>query len=496
MRTNEPPLVLIYKLIYQNAFQNTKLFSLIINRDLDRESKSTYNNLQLIAHDSGTPTLHTQLNLIFNLTDINDCTPQFLTNTTIYNINENNPIGYKIGRLLAGDDDLGVNAQIEYRVVNETDLLIIDSRNGEMSLNQSIDFERLNIHQQKNLTTIDLEFSIEIHDHGNPIRSNQMKIILRIHDLNDHTPSFDQNQTYQWTYSPNQLHPGSVLGQVHAIDYDSGLSGLVHYSIRSFHPCLTLDMTSLGYVYIPMESSLIQCSVSTLAFEITATDSDVNTPRSSTQSLIINLQTNSTEKDLLPKLVPLSIERTVVDMHSQGQIALILDLSTWNNRTYQPMISLNNPHSFSCWNVNPTGEIRLISHPFASSYILTLNIIDQYTNENSSIKLRIDICNSSIFNSCQTIPFSDNRTVLIYAIGLALIITLLCIIIFSILICLCCRKSNGKKEILSSTHQHSFLQCTDDYHERYKSASNSTMRDDDRMYFIILHRSLTFILSF
>lgn len=459
---------------------------MIINQNLDRESKSLYNNLQLIAHDSGTPTLHTQLNLIFNLTDINDCTPKFLTNTTIYNINENNPVGYKIGRLLVVDDDLGVNAEIEYRVVNQTDLLIIDPKKGEMSLNQSIDFESLNIHQQKNLTTIDLEFDIEIHDHGNPILSNRMKITLRIHDLNDHTPVFDRNQTYQWTYSPNQLHAGSVLGQIHTIDHDSGLAGLVHYSIRSFNPCLTLDITPLGYVYIPTESSLFTCSISTLAFEITATDYDMNTPRSSTQSLIIHLQTNSTEKDPLPKLLPLSIERTVVDMHSQGRIAFILDLSTLNNRTYQPIISLNNPHSFSCWNVNPTGEIRLISHPFASSYILSLNIIDQYTNENFSMKLRIDICNSSIFNSCQTLPFSDNRTVLIYAMGLALIITLLCIIIFSILICLCCRKSNEKKEILSSTHQHSFLQCTDDYHQRYKSASNSTMREDDRMYFIIL----------
>ena len=95
-------MVLIYKLIYQNTFQNTKLYSLIINQNLDRESKSIYNNLQLIAHDSGTPTLHTQLNLIFNLTDVNDCAPKFLTNTTIYNINENNPIGYQDRKIACG----------------------------------------------------------------------------------------------------------------------------------------------------------------------------------------------------------------------------------------------------------------------------------------------------------------------------------------------------------------------------------------------------------
>ena len=487
---------MIYKLIYQNAFQNTKFYSLIINQNLDRESKSIYNNLQLIAHDSGTPTLHTQLNLILNLTDVNDCTPKFLTNSTIYQINENNPVGYKIGRLLAVDNDSGANGEIEYRVLNDTDLLVIDPKTGEMSLNQSIDFESLNTRQQKNLTSIDLEFDIEIHDQGRPTLSNQMKITLRIHDLNDHTPEFNRNQTYQWTYSPSQLQASSVLGQINAIDQDSGLAGLVHYSIRALNPCLTLDITALGYVYIPAEFSIFTCSATTLTFEIIASDYDVDASRSSTQLLTIDLQANATDKHPLPKLLPLSIDRTMVDMHSQGTTAFILDLTTSENRTYQPTIYLTNPNSFSCWNVNPTGEVRLISHPLLSSYILTLNIIDQYTNENSSIQLRIDICNSSIFNSCQTTSFSDNRSVLIYAISLALIITLICIMIFSMIICLCCRKSQGKKDVLSSTHQQSFLQCNDDYHERYKSSSNSTMRDDDRMSSIVMFSSFLTSLSF
>ncbi len=485
LRTSEPPLPLIYKLIYQNTFENTKLYSLITNQNLDRESKSLYNNLQLIAHDSGTPTLHTQLNLILNITDVNDCIPQFLSNSTIYNINENNPIGYKIDKILAYDCDAGENARIEYRVLNQTDLLIIDSNNGEIFLNQSIDFEILNKFQQKNLTTIDLEFYIQIQDHGQPPLTNQRKIILRIHDLNDHAPEFDKNQTYNWIYSPIQLQLGSILGRIYAYDYDSGLQGLIHYSIRSFNPCLTLDITSLGYVYIPNESSIFTCSLSSYTFEITASDSDLQTPRSTTQLLTINFQLNSTNNNnypLLPKLLPLSIQRTIVDINTQNHIAFILDITTLNNHTYQPIIYLNNTNLFSCWNISSTGEIRLISHPFASSYILSLNIIDQYTNEYSLIKLQIDICNSSILNSCQIFSFSDNRQIFIYAISLALIITLICIILFSIIICLCCRKSQPKKDVLSSTHQHSFLQCNDDYNDRYKSSSNSTIREDDRRF--------------
>ena len=352
-----------------------------------------------------------------------------------------------------------------------------------MFLNQSIDFESLNKFQQKNLTTIDLEFVVQIQDHGQPLLSNQMKIILRIHDLNDHAPEFDKNQTYNWTYSSTQLQSGSVLGQISAVDLDSGLQGLIYYTIRSFNPCLTLDITSLGYVYIPSESTIFTCALSSYTFEITASDYDQTTPRSTTQLLTINLQSNSTNQNHLPKLLPLSTGRTIVDINNQDNIVFILDITTLNNRTYQPKIYLNDTNLLSYWNVSPTGEVRLISHLFESSYILSLNILDEYTNEHFLVTLQVDICNSSIFNSCQTYSFSDNRRVLLHAISLALIITLTSIIIFSILICLCCRKTKHKKDVLSSTHQQSFLQCSDDYNERYKSSSNSTIREDDRMLF-------------
>ncbi|CAF1205072.1 unnamed protein product [Rotaria sp. Silwood1] len=490
LRTTEPPLPFIYKLIYQNNFQNIKLYSLILNQNLDRESKSTYNNIQLIAYDSGTPTLHTQLNLILNITDINDCIPKIITNSTIYNIYENNPNGYIIDKLNAYDCDIEQNGEIEYHLLNKTDLLIINSKTGQLNLNQSIDFEILNKFQQKNLTTIDLEYHIEVYDHGQPSLSSQTKIILRIHDINDYSPEFEKNHSYNWTYAQSILQPGSILGRIYAYDYDSGLQGLINYSIRSFHPCLTLDITSLGYIYIPYESSILTCSLLSYTFEITASDYDPINSRSTIQLLTINIDLNSINNNnhLLPKLLPLTIQRTILDINTLGKIAFIIDITNLNNYTYQPKIYLNNTNLLSCWNISSTGEISLISHPYASSYILSLYIIDEYTNEYLLMKLQIDICNSSILNSCrQLYVLSDNRMILIYAIGLALIITCICIIIFSLIICLCCGKTKQKSEVLSSTHQHTFLQYHDDYNsektesssDQYKTSSNSTIREDD-----------------
>ena len=154
MTTTQHPLPLIYKLIYQNSFQNLKFYSLLLHTILDRETKASYNDIQLLAHDSGTPTLHTRVSILLNVTDVNDCTPQITTNSTVYDVDENNPVGLIIDTLTAYDCDAGMNAEIGYRLLNTTDLLIVNSQTGQLSLNQSIHFDTFN--QQKNRTSIDL----------------------------------------------------------------------------------------------------------------------------------------------------------------------------------------------------------------------------------------------------------------------------------------------------------------------------------------------------
>jgi hypothetical protein len=450
---------LIYKLIYQNNFQNTKVYSLILHTNLDRETKSIYKNIQLLAFDSGTPTLQTKLDMLLNVTDINDCIPRIQNNLTIYHINENNPIGLIIDTLNAYDCDLGLNSQFEYTLLNETDLLIINSQTGQMSLNQSIDFEKFN--HSKILSTIDLEFIIQIKDHGQPSLSSQTKITLRIHDLNDHSPEFDPTQSYNWTISKSILQSGSILGRILTYDNDSGLQGIVHYSINSFDSCLILDITLLGYIHLRSQSS---CSLESHTFEIIASDYGTPNPRSTKQILLINLDSNEFKGNSLPQLLPFSTQRTIVDVNSLGNISFVLDIT--NNQSLQPRISLNNTDLLTCWNISSTGEVRLIGQPYSLSYILSLNILDEYRQEHVIRKLRIDLCNSSIINSCRRLMLNDgdrkeNEILLFWAICLALIITCLCVFIFSIITCVCCRKQRKEKTL--STNQQNFLQFNEDF---------------------------------
>lgn len=458
LKTNQPPLPLTYKLVYQNNFKNTKLYSLILHRNVDRESKSLYNNIELMVHDSGTPTLHTRSLILLNITDINDCIPQVQLDSIIYDIDENTPIGHLIDKLNAYDCDLGINAEFEYQLLNKTDLLMINSQTGQLVLMKSIDFEKLN--RQKNRTTVDLEFYIQIQDHGLIPLSSQTKIILRIHDLNDHSPEFDRNQSYSWNFSKSNLQTNSILGRIYAYDQDSGLQGVINYSIRSFDACLILDITSLGYVYVVSQS---YCSLSSYTYEITASDYGFPNPRSTKRLLTITIDSNESKSKVLSKRLPLSMQRTFVDINSLGNISFIIDLTT--NHSIQPFIYLNNSRDFICWDVSPLGEVRLIAQPYASSYILTLNIADEYTETSFSIRLQIYVCNSLIRNSCKQTSLNESRTanqiLLFWTIILAVVITCLSVFVLSIITCFYCRKKPQTKKLFKS--QQNFLQSNEDF---------------------------------
>ena len=453
LTSDQPPLPFTYKLLYQTQWQNTKLYALILHARIDRESRSLYDRIQLLAYDSGTPTLHTRLPLTLNVTDVNDCVPRILTTTTLYDVEENNPVGLIIDTLNGSDCDLGINAQFEYRLLNRTDLLQIDARTGQLSLNQSIDFERLQ--HEKNQTTLDLEYVIEIQDLGQPPLSSQTRIVLRLHDLNDNAPVFDQSQSYNWTFSTASLRRHSILGRTIAHDQDSGLNGVVSYSIRSLDPCLSLSITSLGYIHLPVDFA---CALGTYQFELIAHDSAAPTSRSTKQWLTISIHSNDTQGNPLPKLMPLSTQRTMVDVNSLGQISFIIDIT--NNQSVEPRISLNNTNLLSCWNISSTGEVRLMGQPYAHTYRLLLHVIDAYSSEHSLTKLQIDLCNSSRPHSCQlSLPAEEkkeNQVLLVWAMALAFLITCLCVFLCSIITCVCCRKP--------ARHEKKCLKFHDDFH--------------------------------
>ena len=66
-------------------------------------------------------------------------------------------------------------------------------------------------------------------DHGDPVMSSSIPVIVHVEDINDHTPQAE-NRTYLFTVEEN-TPPETEIGQVSAHDPDAGENGRLYYSI-------------------------------------------------------------------------------------------------------------------------------------------------------------------------------------------------------------------------------------------------------------------------
>ncbi|CAF4271827.1 unnamed protein product, partial [Didymodactylos carnosus] len=516
-----PPVPFVHKLLYVSDIKNTKLYALVLQYALDRETKSLYDDIEIVAHDSGTPSLSTSLQLTLNVTDVNDCIPTFEKKIYEFNINENNPTDFYIGTLKASDCDLGMNAELEYQTVNDTnDFLKINSTTGELFIMKTIDYELLN-NTRKNSTIYEIEFTVKVIDHGQPPLTSETRVLLYIHDLNDNEPIFNSSNDYNWIIKIPNLKQHDVIGQVQATDADCGLQGLVRYNIRSLsleEECLVVGITQFGFVYIVSSSCLFD-QQRLFRYQLRAYDLGIPVSKSTTKTLNIVVSPNLTVEIPYASLVPnaLSIDRqekvfvsTVVDLTQTfvNKVSFILDVDNMNYSL--PQIGVKNSSS-SYWNITSDGQVSLNSLPVPSSTTFDVLVVDLFNSSFSThVSIQTEFCNNSIPRSCEyaqqrlihaaqssytTTVILDQSRLLSWAIGLALSFTFICVGIFSIIACLCCRRQ--QKQHPSIHQQNQFLQCNDDSNSektesssgQFKTSSESTtVRDADGDSICIINR--------
>ncbi|XP_041360351.1 cadherin-related tumor suppressor-like [Gigantopelta aegis] len=222
-----------FRLLEPNV--ETPFMYLEVQGDLNREVIDFY-QLNITAWDQGTPPREGYILVNITISDINDKSPTF--NPSEYNpkINESAPIGTLVVKVIATDGDIGLNAEVGYRIqTDESGQFVIEERTGVVrTLVSPLSCSR-KCGSDTNCNPKSCRITIEAFDRGTPSFSGRAYVYVDIIDENNHNPVIlithypDQNKDFSSV--DENVQAGITVASVSIQDLDEGINGKASLTI-------------------------------------------------------------------------------------------------------------------------------------------------------------------------------------------------------------------------------------------------------------------------
>ncbi|XP_058918822.1 protocadherin gamma-B7 isoform X29 [Kogia breviceps] len=215
--------------------------NIITHQPLDYEDVERY-AMDLEAKDRGS--LSTQCKVIIEVLDENDNSPEIIITSLSDQILEDSRPGMVVGLFKTRDRDSKENGEVTCNLSRDIPFKIHSSSNNYYKLvtDGALDREQ----------TPEYNVTITATDRGKSPLSSSVTITLRITDVNDNAPVF--NQAFYVAHVAENNPPGASIAQVSASDPDLGPNGRVSYSIVASD----LEPSTLSsYVSVSAESGVV-----------------------------------------------------------------------------------------------------------------------------------------------------------------------------------------------------------------------------------------------
>ncbi|XP_018541688.1 cadherin-17 [Lates calcarifer] len=230
VQSNDPDA--IYSLVQKERelkfpFQITEDGEILLTEPLDREDKNMY-ILVVFAKDNNDQELEEPLEIQVIVGDVNDNAPMCEKEESVFEVQENEPVGSLVGKLLAHDIDDAetLNAQLTYTILSQNPpttpiVFSIDAASGEIRALRSL--------QRKEEQAYHL--SVKVSD---PAFSTDCKVIIKVIDINNELPLFEKTDYGNHTLAEDTTvgHTLLTITATDADDPDSG-SSLIEFHISS-----------------------------------------------------------------------------------------------------------------------------------------------------------------------------------------------------------------------------------------------------------------------
>ncbi|XP_008584112.1 PREDICTED: protocadherin alpha-11-like [Galeopterus variegatus] len=207
--------------------QNGVLF---VNSRIDREelcgrSAECSIHLEVIV-DRPLQVFHVEV----EVKDVNDNPPVFSLREQRLLISESKQVDSRFPLEGASDADIGENALLTYRLSQNDFFSLESSTNNKQTKKLSLILKK-SLDREK---TPELNLLLTATDGGKPDLTGTVQLLVRILDVNDNDPEFDQSE-YKVRLIEN-ADKGTLVIRLNATDRDEGVNGEVTYSLISIKP--------------------------------------------------------------------------------------------------------------------------------------------------------------------------------------------------------------------------------------------------------------------
>ena len=164
------------------------------------------------------------INVVVDILDVNDHAPVFPRNEITRKVSEATEPGTSFTIPTATDPDSQQYGVQKYELVSSSNNFELQDGTGQdgaselrLYIKEKLDREKADFYQ----------FKVVAHDGGSPSKSGSVLVNIEVEDFNDNDPAFD-NATYEIFVSENSA-VGTTIGNVRALDQDTGDNGRISY---------------------------------------------------------------------------------------------------------------------------------------------------------------------------------------------------------------------------------------------------------------------------
>ena len=354
-----------YSITYGNTGNNFRIENdgkIYINKLIDREMTPFF-NFSVSVSDSGTPsrTATYPAEILVYILDMNDNSPSFLNGSYRAEITERSTVGTLVTTVTAIDPDLDSNGQITYSFLdsNTSNLFSLNSQNGQINVTTQINYS-----QYQSIT-----FYVVASDQGTPSRSQSVKVVVTILDVNEMPYFSPQNYNINITEA---LLVDSPIIKITALDKDSPKNADITYSITNGNSDNIFKIDKSGVIFLSEPIDVDPYGTKLYSLTISAVDSG-SIPLNSSSPATVNVTILNVNQHQ-PIFTLSSYEYTLMENETTGMLGMPVNATDKDGD--QVIYSMVNSTDAAYVTINNiTGQISFIKNvDFESIQVLPFMI--------------------------------------------------------------------------------------------------------------------------